>query len=129
MNERKFIIKGKNIPITNAPISQAVVAENYCHISGQLATGLDVKLIDGTIIEQAEIAFKNLFSVLKETGFTKEDVVFVDIAFTNLNDLATITPFYDSLFETNKKPARTIYEVSALPYGGKIKVLAIAIRS
>ena len=129
MNERKFITKGENIPLINAPISQAVVAGNYCHISGQLATGIDGKLINGTIKEQTEIAFKNLFAVLKETGFTKEEIVFVDIAFTNLNDLAEITPFYDSLFESNKKPARTIYEASALPYGGKIKVMAIAIRT
>ena len=129
MNQRKFITKGENIPEYNAPISHAVVAGNYCHISGQLAFGKNGKFIGGTIKEQAEIAFNNLFAVLKETGFRKDEIVFVDIAFTNLNDLAEITPFYDSLFESGRKPARTIYEASALPAGGKIKVMAIAIRT
>jgi 2-iminobutanoate/2-iminopropanoate deaminase len=47
----------------------------------------------------------------------------------DLGDLAAITPFYDSLFETGKKPARTIYQAAALPFGGKIKVTAVAIRT
>jgi 2-iminobutanoate/2-iminopropanoate deaminase len=129
MTNRKFVTTGENIPIYNSPISQAVVAGNYCHISGQLAFGKDGEFIGGTIKEQAEIAFKNLFAVLDEAGFQREEIVFIDMAFTNLNDLMEITPFYDSLFAKDKKPARTIYEASALPAGGKIKVMAIAIRT
>jgi enamine deaminase RidA (YjgF/YER057c/UK114 family) len=34
MEKRKFITSGEGIPLTTAPISQAVVAGNYCHISG-----------------------------------------------------------------------------------------------
>ena len=129
MSNRKFFTRGENVPVTKSPISQAVVVGNYCHISGQLSFDLNGVFIDGTIQEQTERAFKNLFAVLKEANFEKEDIVFIDLAFTNLNDLEIITPFYDSLFEKDKKPARTIYQVAALPAGGKIKVMAIAIKS
>jgi 2-iminobutanoate/2-iminopropanoate deaminase len=124
----KYITQGKNIAPTTAPISQAVVAGNYCHISGQLAVLQDGTFQSGTVLEEAAIAFANLFAVLKAAHFERKNIVFIDIAFTDLNDLAAITPFYDSLFIEGQKPARTIYQVAALPFGGKIKVLAIAIK-
>jgi 2-iminobutanoate/2-iminopropanoate deaminase len=129
MNNRTFITSGNNVPKVTAPISQAIVAGNYCHISGQLATNLNGEFVGGTIHEQASIAFNNLFAILEAAHFTKEDIVFIDMAFTDLNDLATITPYYDSLFEQGKKPARTIYQAAALPFGGSIKVMAVAIKT
>jgi 2-iminobutanoate/2-iminopropanoate deaminase len=128
MTERKFIATGENIPVTTAPISQAVVAGNYCHVSGQLAIDINGKFINGTIEEQTVLAFANLFAVLKEANFTREEIVFVDIAFTDLKDLEFVNPYFDSLFEAGKKPARTIYQAAALPMGAKIKVMAVAIK-
>jgi 2-iminobutanoate/2-iminopropanoate deaminase len=128
MTNRKFITTGENIPPSTAPISQAVVAGNYCHISGQLAIDVNGKFIDGTIEEQIQLAFDNLFAVLKEADFIKEEIVFIDIAFTDLKDLEFVNPYFDSLFEAGKKPARTIYQAAALPMGAKIKVMAVAIK-
>ncbi len=128
MTARKFIIKGAGIPPSTAPISQAVVAGNYCHVSGQLATDINGKFIDGTIEEQTHLAFDNLLAVLKAAEFTKHEIVFIDIAFTDLKDLEFVNPYFDNLFETGKKPARTIYQAAALPMGAKIKVMAVAIK-
>jgi 2-iminobutanoate/2-iminopropanoate deaminase len=129
MENRKFITIGENIPPSTSPISQAVVAGNYCHISGQIAWGVDGRFVDGSIEEQAQRSFDNLFAVLKATGFTKEEIVFIDLAFTDLSDLAVITPYYDTLFEQGRKPARTVYQAAALPAGAKFKVMAVAIRT
>jgi 2-iminobutanoate/2-iminopropanoate deaminase len=129
MLDRKFITTGENIPTTKSPISQAVVAGNYCHISGQLSFDLNGEFVDGSILEQTELAFKNLFAILQQAAFKREHIVFIDIAFLDLTDLDIITPYYDSLFEKDKKPARTIYQAAALPAGGKIKVMAIAIKT
>jgi 2-iminobutanoate/2-iminopropanoate deaminase len=128
MTNRKFITTGEGIPPSTAPISQAVVAGNYCHVSGQLAIDINGKFIDGTIEQQTQMAFNNLFAVLKEAGFTKPEIVFIDIAFTDLNDLEFVNPYFDNLFETGKKPARTIYQAAALPMGAKIKVMTVAIK-
>jgi 2-iminobutanoate/2-iminopropanoate deaminase len=73
------------------------------------------------VVEQARAAFANVWAVLKAAGFTREEIVFIDLAFADLADLAAITPYYDSLFESRRKPARTIYQAAALPYGAKIK--------
>jgi 2-iminobutanoate/2-iminopropanoate deaminase len=129
MSSRKFITSGEGIPPTTAPISQAVVAGVYCHISGQIAIAQNGEFIGGTIEEQARLSFDNLFAVLKTTGFKKEEIVFIDLAFTDLADLATITPYYDALFDKERKPARTVYQAAALPAGAKFKVMAVAIRT
>jgi 2-iminobutanoate/2-iminopropanoate deaminase len=102
---RKYITTGAGIPPSTAPISQAVVAGNYCHISGQLAIDANGKFVDGTIEQQTKLAFDNLLAVLKEAGFTKQEIVFVDIAFTDLKDLEFVNPYFDKLFEAGKKPA------------------------
>jgi 2-iminobutanoate/2-iminopropanoate deaminase len=127
--EKTYITSGEGVAPTSAPISQAVVAGNYCHISGQLAVLQNGTFQSGTALEEAKIAFDNLFAALKAAKFERSDIVFIDIAFLDLADLAAITPYYDSLFPKDKKPARTIYQAAALPFGGKIKVMAVAIRT
>lgn len=129
MRKGKYIKAHKNIPAISAPFSHAVVVGNYCHTSGQIAWDKSGKFISGSILKETKTAFKNFFTVLKAAGFTKEDIVFVDIAFSNLQDLETITPFYKSLFNEEKQPARTIYQVAALPEAAKIKVMGIAIKN
>lgn len=128
MNTKKYIKNSPRLPLIVAPVSHAVVTCNYCHTSGQLSWDKSGNFISGTVLKEAKLAFKNLFAVLKEANFAKDDIVFLDIAFKNLAHLEIITPFYQSLFEESKQPARTIYQVSELPYGAKIKILAIAIR-
>ncbi len=128
MSNRKFITTGKNIPKTFAPISQAVVAGNYCHISGQIAVDLEGKFIDGTIQQQMELAFQNLFAVLKASCFSINEIVFIDLAFTDLKDLEFVNAYFDSLFESERKPARTVYQAAALPANAKVKIMAVAIK-
>ena len=128
MTPKTYITTGENIPNLAAPISNAVVAGNYCHISGQLAVDRHGVFVGGTTLEQAQLAFNNIFAILKEANFMKEDIVFIDLAFIDLKDAAEINQFYDSLFKTGRKPARTIYQVAALPFDGRIKVMAIAIK-
>jgi 2-iminobutanoate/2-iminopropanoate deaminase len=129
MGNRVFITTGDGIPITTAPISQAVVAGDYCHISGQIAVDKHGRFVGGTIKKHVDMAFNNLFAVLKASGFTKNEIVFIDLAFTDLAELATITPYYDDLFDNSRKPARTVYQEAALPNGAKFKVIAVAIKT
>jgi len=67
-------------------------------------------------------------AALIQAGFAKSDVVFVDIAFDNLDDLPIINALYMELFPKHKRPARTIYQAAALPFGGKIKVTGTAVK-
>ena len=128
MTPKTYITTVENIPTPTAPISNAVVARNYCHVSGQLAVDKNGVFVGGTTLEQAQLAFNNVFAILKEADFSKEDIVFIDLAFIDLKDISVINNLYDSLFETGRKPARTVYQAAALPFDGRIKVMAIAIK-
>ncbi len=128
MNSKKYIVKGNGLPDWTNPISHGVVANNMCFVSGQLSVDKYGKYMCGTTIEEAKIAFENFFSVLRNADFGIEDTVFIDIAFTSLDDLPQINDLYIALFPENRRPARTVYEVNKLPFGGKIKIAGTAVK-
>jgi 2-iminobutanoate/2-iminopropanoate deaminase len=128
MNNKKYITKGEGLPNWSNPISHAVVVNNMCFVSGQLSVDIEGKYISGTIVEEGNLAFSNFFSAIKNAEFEKEDIVFIDIAFDNLKDLPEINKLCMELFPENKRPARTIYQAEALPFGGKIKITGTAVK-
>jgi len=128
MNNKKYITKGEGLPNWSNPISHAVVVNNMCFVSGQLSVNIDGKYISGTILEEGRLAFSNFFSALKNAEFKKNDIVFIDIAFDDLKDLPEVNKLYMELFPENKRPARTIYQAEALPFGGKIKITGTAVK-
>ena len=123
---KQFIVDVPGVPQSPSPISNAVVSGDTCHISGQLAVYEDGYRA-GTAKDEAARAFELVFLIAAEAGFDRSDLVYVDLAFTNLQrDIAEVNELYGELF--NPRPARTIYEAAALPFGAKVKVQAIAMR-
>jgi 2-iminobutanoate/2-iminopropanoate deaminase len=125
---RQFITSGDGLPKWSTPISHAVVVDNICYLSGQLSIGEDGQYIAGTAKEEAVRAFSNLFSAIKAANFSISDLTFVDIAFIDLNELSEVNDLYAELFPEGQRPARTIYQAAALPYGGRVKVMGVAIK-
>lgn len=126
---RKFIVSGEGLPQWENPISHAVVAGNMCFVSGQLSVNEKGQYVKGSIQEEAQLAFNNVFSALANAGFDKNDITYVDIAFSDLDQLPEVNKLYMSLFAEGKRPARTVYEAAKLPFGGKIKVVATAVKT
>nr|WP_315476754.1 RidA family protein [uncultured Undibacterium sp.] len=125
---RQFITSGDGLPKWSTPISHAVVVDNICYLSGQLSIGEDGQYIAGTAREETARAFANLFSAIKAANFSISDLTFVDIAFIDLNELNEVNDLYAELFPEGQRPARTIYQAAALPYGGRVKVMGVAIK-
>jgi 2-iminobutanoate/2-iminopropanoate deaminase len=123
----RHIVSAPDLPAARAPISQAVVAGSHCYISGQLATDVDGVFQSGTPREEAVLAFRNVFAALTAAGFAPADIVFVDVALTDMADLPEINTVFAELFPEGRRPARTVAQVVALPYGGKIKVQCMAV--
>lgn len=116
------------MPQWSNPISHAVVVNNMCYVSGQLSVSIEGQYVPGTALEEGKRAFDNFFAVLRTAGFERDDIVFIDIAFDNLDDLPEINELYMELFPEHKRPARTIYQAEALPFGGKIKITGTAVK-
>ncbi|NMH89358.1 RidA family protein [Flavivirga algicola] len=128
MDNKRYITNGEGLPNWSNPISHAVVVNNMCFVSGQLSVNAEGKYVSGTILEEGKLAFSNFFSALKNAGFEKDDVVFIDIAFNDLKELPEINKLYMGLFPEGKRPARTIYQAEALPFGGKVKITGTAVK-
>ncbi len=128
MSNRKFITEGEGLPQWQNPISHAVVVNNMCFISGQLSVNVKGEYVPGTLEEEANRAFDNVFAAAKAAGFDKSEIVYIDIAFADLSHVQSVNEIYMRLFPEGKRPARTIYEASALPFGGKVKIVATAVK-
>lgn len=125
---RKFITQGAGLPRWSVPISHAVVVDDICYLSGQLSVDESGAFVAGTAVQEARRAFGNLFSAMRAAGFAVGDLVFVDIAFIDLADASEVNRLYAELFPETMRPARTIYQAAALPFGGRVKVMGVAIR-
>ena len=123
---RKYITAGVGLPEWSSPISHAVVVNDTCYVSGQLAIDSAGKYIAGSVAEEALRAFSNLFCALAAAGFQKDDLVFVDVALIDMADMDQLNVVYRDLFADGRRPARTVAQAAALPFGGKVKVYGIA---
>ncbi len=124
----KYIVRAPDLAAAPSPISQAVVAGNHCYVSGQLAVDSSGTFRPGSAHDEADLAFRNVFAALAGAGFTRDDIVYVDLAFIDLADLKEVNELFGELFPEGRRPARTVYQAAALPYSGRVKVQAVAVR-
>ncbi len=116
-------------PAAIGPYSQAVLSGNTLYLSGQLgidpATG---KLVDGGVTGQAVQALKNIHAILTAAGFSVSDVVQVQVFLVNIADFASVNAIYREFFK-DPYPARAAFAVAALPVGGAVEILAVAVKN
>ena len=129
MTDRRFITAVEGVPASPSPISNAVVVGTTCWISGQLSVGDDGRYRPGTAREEAERAFDLIFRIAEEAGFYRDDIVYVDLAFHNLDDLPEVNRLFGELFAEGRRPARTVYQAARLPLDAKVKVQAVAAKT
>ena len=95
----KRVITTAAAPSAIGPYSQAIEANGFVFVSGQLpldpATGA---FVDGGIAEQAEQSIKNLLAVLKAAGCTADDVVKTTVFMIDIGDFALVNEIYGRYF-------------------------------
>ena len=121
----KRIIATADAPQAIGPYSQAVEANGFVFISGQIpivpATG---QMPEG-IEAQTEQVMRNIGAILKAAGLGYADVVKSTVLLKNISDFAAMNGIYAKYF-TTECPARAAFEVGALPKGALIEVEVIA---
>jgi 2-iminobutanoate/2-iminopropanoate deaminase len=125
---KRYIAEGPGLPAWSAPISHAVVVDRTCYLSGQLSVGSDGNYLPGPADEEARRAFENLFAATRAAGFEPADLVFVEIAFADLAELPAVNAVWSELFAAGRRPARTVSQAAALPYGARVKIVGVAVR-
>jgi 2-iminobutanoate/2-iminopropanoate deaminase len=121
-------VSTSSAPAAVGPYSQAIDSGDLVFCSGQL--GLDPAsgdLVSGGVEAQAERALRNLQAVLDAAGLTMADVVKTTLFLTAIDDFAAVNAVY-ARFMPDPPPARSTFEVAALPKGGLVEIEAIARR-
>jgi len=114
-------------PAALAAYSQAIRSGDMVFCAGQL--GIDPgtgELADG-IEAQAERALKNLAAVLDAAGMSFDDVVKTTCFLADINDFNAFNGVYIR-FMPDPPPARSTFQVGALPRGALVEIEAIARR-
>ena len=124
----KKIIATTNAPAAIGPYSQAVEANGFIFISGQLpidpATG---QLAPADTALQTEASIKNIEAILKSEGLTLENVIKTTVFMADLGQFAQMNEVYAKFFSKNP-PARAAVEVKALPKAALVEIEAVAAR-
>lgn len=123
----KIAVSTSNAPAALGPYSQAVVSGDMIFCSGQLgidpATGV---LVEG-VEAQAAQALENIEHVLAEAGATLDNVVKTTVLLADIADFAAVNEVYASKFD-EPFPARSAFQVAAIPAGGLVEIEVIAVR-
>ena len=118
-------IETKKAPAAIGPYSQAMKVNGFVFTSGQIPIDPETGNIDAvTIEEQAEQAIKNLQAVLEEAGTGLDRVVKSTCFLQHMSDFNAFNEVYAKHFPNN--PARSCFEVAALPKGALVEIEVIA---
>ena len=114
-------------PFQGAPYSQAITANGFVFVSGQLALRPGEKeLVPGSIGEQTEQVLANLRAILEAAGSSLENLVKTTVFLQNLDDFAGMNEVY-AKHVGSTPPARSTVEVAKLPSGALVEIEAIAV--
>ncbi len=121
------VIKLAGGPV-QAAFSDAILAGNTLYLAGRI--GIDPKT--GKVPEKIEDEVKVLLDgekeVLAQAGMTMDDLVYVQIACTDLSLFQKFNPIYASYFSTKDYPAREFIGAGSLLVGGHFELQAIAVK-
>ena len=127
MSKSEFI-HTPNAPAAVGPYSQAMAANGFVFVSGQL--GLDPAsgaFAGDDFATQARQALSNMGAILAEAECGVADIVSVDVYVTDLAWFKEFNAIYAE-FMGEHKPARAAVQVAALPLGGLVEVKCVAVR-
>jgi 2-iminobutanoate/2-iminopropanoate deaminase len=122
----KKIINTDRAPKAIGPYSQAVEANGFLFISGQIPIDPAIgKVIEGGIKEQTEQVMRNIGAILEAAGYTFADVVKSTCLLSDMDNFAAMNEVYGKYYPENP-PARAAFAVVKLPLGVLVEIETIA---
>jgi len=121
------IIFTKEAPLPIGPYSQAIETDNgTIYISGQLPVDPKTNvIIEGDIEKQTLQTLNNLKNILIASNKSLNNVIKATVLLIDINDFPIVNKVYEDFFG-KIKPARSTFQVSALPKNAKIEIEIIA---
>ncbi|MBO4825860.1 MAG: RidA family protein [Prevotella sp.] len=115
-------------PAAIGPYSQAIEANGFVYVSGQLpidpATG---KFPEGGIKEQTRQSLLNAQAILRGAGLDLCNVVKTTVLLSDIADFGAMNEVYASMFSA-PFPARSAFAAKDLPKGALVEIECIGYR-
>jgi 2-iminobutanoate/2-iminopropanoate deaminase len=116
-----------NAPKPIGPYSQAIRANGFVFLSGQV--GLDPQsgeIVGTDVRQQTERVLQNLKAVLEAGGTSLHHVVKTTVFLKSMEDFPAMNEIYGRYFST-APPARSTVEVSRLPKNALVEIDVVAV--
>ena len=111
----RTIISTPDAPKAIGPYSQAIRANGFVFVSGQIAIDPATQQVNsGNVAAQTDRVLKNLSAILKAEGSGLDMIVRSTVFLKNMNDFAAMNEVYGKYFSA-APPARSTVEVARLP--------------
>ena len=121
------VIATKDAPQAIGPYSQAIRANGFVFVSGQVAIDPSTQqVVSGDVAAQTDRVLKNLSAILTTAGSGLEKVVRSTVFLKNMGDFAAMNEVYGRYFST-APPARSTVEVARLPKDVSVEIDVIAL--
>src|SRR5271154_6521313 len=121
------VISTKDGPQAIGPYSQAIRANGFIFVSGQVAIDpATQQVIEGDVAAQTDRVLRNLSGILKTAGSGLEKVVRSSVFLKNMGDFAAMNEVYGKYF-TSAPPSRSTVEVARLPKDVLVEIDVIAL--
>jgi 2-iminobutanoate/2-iminopropanoate deaminase len=114
-------------PFQGAPYSQAIKANGFVFVSGQLAVKPDhAEIVGDNVTDQTEQVLTNLGAILEAAGTGLDRLVKTTVFLQSLDDFPAMNEVYKQ-HVGDQPPARSTVEVAKLPSGALVEIEAIAL--
>jgi 2-iminobutanoate/2-iminopropanoate deaminase len=121
------VISTKDAPQAVGPYSQAIRANGFVFVSGQVAIDpATQQVIVGDVKAQTDRVLRNLSEILEAAESGLGRVVRCGVFLKNIGDFAAMNEVYGKYFST-APPARTTVEVARLPKDVLVEIDVIAL--
>lgn len=123
----KQVINTDKAPKAIGPYSQAIKANGFLFVSGQLpVVPVTGEFAEGGVAAQTKQSLENIKSILVQAGATLDDVVKTTVFIKDMNDFSVVNNVYGEYFSKDF-PARACFEVARLPKDALVEIEVIAV--
>ena len=124
----KKVLATNNAPAAIGPYSQAIHADKFVFVSGQLpidpATG---EFAGADIAAQTKQSLTNVKAILAEAATGMDQVIKTTVFLSDMNNFGAMNEVYATFFGEGSYPARSAVEVARLPKDALVEIEVTAL--
>lgn len=125
----KKVLSTEKAPQAIGPYSQGIDTGSLMFLSGQLPiVPSEGKIVAQDIEGQTRQALENVRAILEAGGGSMDDVVKTTVFLSDIADFVKMNGVYKEFFTEGNYPARSAFQVAALPQGSLVEIEVVALK-